>query len=351
MKLRRYTTVMATALLGVSLLAACGGGDENGSDGLVSVTVRSAFTPSGSLTGPFLYALDKGYYEDVGLDVTVTDGKGSLSVAKDVGQGNVDIGQVGSPVVAQSIDQGLPLISVAQEYGRGSYGLIVDADSGIASIADLEGKSVVVSAGSPETVFLPAALDKAGVDPGAVEILNVDASVKGSTYAGGQGDALGTSVPFFMPLVSGQRPSEELTFDSAGISFPDYSLVVQPQYLEKNRDTIRKFLEATFKAAKEAADDPEGVGEALQHNRAEVTEVAPQVDQFVAYQDYVCSDAQEGKPVGWHSPDAWTDGLAVFAQYGDLQNEPEELDAYFTNEFFEGDDSVGAQTCVGGKAE
>lgn len=347
-----FAAIAVTASL--SMVTACGGeasSRSNGSGGVTSLTVRSAITPSGSLTGPFLYALDHGFYEEAGLDVEVTDGKGSLSVAKDVGQGNVDIGQVGSPTVAQAVNQGLPLISVAQQYGRGSYGLIVDADSGIEDFTDLAGASVIVSAGSPETVLLPATLDKVGVDPSSVDILNVDAAVKGSTYAGGKGDALGTTVPFFMPLVSDQRASEALPFDDAGISFPDYSLVVRPAFLEKNEDAVRAFVEATLQGAAAAAEDPEGVAESLEKHRPEMAaQIEAQQAQFTAYQDYVCSMEQEGKPVGWHSPQAWEAGVDLLATYDALQGDPKSMDEYFTNEFFEGDDAIEGRTCEGGVA-
>lgn len=344
---RRPLAALASLVLGVSLTA-CSSGDP---DDPTQITVRSAITPSGALTGPFLYAIDHGFYDRSGLDVTVSDGKGSLSVAKDVAQGNVDIGQVGSPTLAQSVNQGLPLISVAQEYGRGAYGLIVDANSGIKSFDDLAGRSVVVSAGSPETGLLPATLKKVGVDPKSVEILNVDASVKGTTYAGGEGDALGTTVPFFMPLVTPQRDSIALPFDEAGVTFPDYSLVVRPDFLRENQDELRLFLEATFEGFSAAAADPEGVGESLKKHRPEMADGADvQVAQFEAYQDYVCSSAQDGHPVGWHSPAAWEEGLALLAENGALEGDPKSLEEYYTNAFFEGTDAVDFQTCENGVA-
>lgn len=340
----RSTAVLACA--GMVLVAGCGdSGVSSETGGLDTVTIRSAITPSGSLTGPFLYAASAGCYEREGLAVEVSDGKGSLSVAKDVAQGNVNFGQVGSPTVAQGIDDALPLISVAQQYGRGSYGLIVPEESPIRSFEDLPGTSIVTSAGSPETIFIPAVLDRLGIDPGTVEILNVDAAVKGGTYAGGQGDALGTTIPFFLPVVSPTRPSRAIPFDEGGIEFPDYSLVVQPQYLEENEEIVERFLRATFECSAQAAEDSEGVGEALREARPTVTDIAAQVEQFELYQDYVCSEQQAGQPVGWHSSAAWEAGLEVLSEYGGLENGVQAMDKYFTNQFFEGPNAIDFQTC------
>lgn len=351
MRIQRRISAGAVATT-VALAAACttSGSDSSGRSGSGTITVRSAITPSASLTGPFLYAIDNGYYEDAGIKVTVSDGKGSLSVAKDVAQGNVDIGQVGSPTVAQAVNQEMPLISVAQQYGRGSYGVIVDKDSEIENFSDFAERTVIVSAGSPETVLLPAALDKAGIDQSSVRMLNVDPTVKGTTYAGGQADGLGTTIPFFMPVVSKQRESRSLTFDDDGITMPDYSLVVRPDFLEGNEDEIRRFLTATFKAARAAAHDPKGVVKSLQEHRPAVGNTKAQERQWTEYQDFVCSSEQDGHPVGWHSPEAWQSGLDLLSQYQGIQGDPKALDQYYTNEFFEGRTSVAAQTCVEGKA-
>lgn len=336
----------------VALTAACSADGEGRAQtsGSGTISVRSAITPSASLTGPFLYGIDKGYYKDAGLKVSVSDGKGSLSVAKDVAQGNVDIGQVGSPTVAQAVNQEMPLISVAQQYGRGSYGVIVDQDSKIKDFSDFEDRTVIVSAGSPETVLLPAALDKAGVDQSSVRMLNVDPTVKGTTYSGGQADALGTTVPFFMPVVSSQRESRAMTFDDFGVTMPDYSLVVRPDFLEGNADEIRRFLTATFKASRAAANDPDGVVKALQNHRPAMSNAKAQTQQWIEYQDFVCSSDQDGHPVGWHSPKAWESGLDLLSQYQGIQGEPKKLDAYYTNQFFEGETSAAAQSCTEGKA-
>jgi ABC-type nitrate/sulfonate/bicarbonate transport system substrate-binding protein len=343
---RRHRVAALLACSTVVLVAGCGSsGADDQADGQDTVTIRSAITPSGSLTGPFLYAAAHGCYADQHLTVEVSDGKGSLSVAKDVAQGNVEFGQVGSPTVAQGIDDGLPLISVAQEYGRGSYGIIVPEDSPIKSFKDLGGVSIVTSAGSPETIFIPAVLDSLGMNPAGTKVLNVDSAVKGSTYANGQGDALGTSIPFFLPVVSPARPSRAIPFDDASVQFPDYSIVVQPDYLAKHEDVVRRFLAATFECAAKAADDPEGVGQALKDARPTVTDIDVQVEQFKLYQDYVCTPQQAGHPVGWHSPEAWKQGLDVLKRYGGVDGDVSSLDRFFTNRFFEGPDAIQAQMC------
>lgn len=344
---RGCIALTVTALSASLVLTACGSSPGSGAaeQGPTHVKIRSAITPSGSLTGPFLYASDHGFYEKEGLTVEISDGKGSLATAKDVAQGNVEFGQVGSTTLAQSVDQGLPLISVGQEYGRGSYGVIVPADSPIKSLKDLPGHAVVSSAGSPETLFIPAVLEKLGLARTSVEILNVDAAVKGTTYAGGQGDALGTTLPFFLPVVDPSRPSRGIPFDEAGITFPEYSIVTQPKFLKENPEVVKKFLKASFAGFAAAAKDPEGVGESLRKHRPSVTNIGAQVEQFRAYQEFVCSPAQKGKSVGWHSPEAWKEGLALFKEYGGIKGETSDHNRFYTNQFFEGDDAIAAQTC------
>lgn len=343
--MKSLPVLLALAVVGVASCTASGTPELAQSGDLIKISVRSALTPSAGLTGPFLYGVEEGFYEREGLDVSVSDGKGSLSVAKDVAQGNVEVGQVGSPIVAQAVNQGMPLISVAQEFGRSSYGLIVEDQSSIHGFEDLSGKTVVVSAGSPETVLLPAALDKAGVEVSDVRMLNVDATVKGSTYASGQADALGTDTSFFYAAVNPKRPSRVLNFDDAGITMPNYSLVVRPDLLEAHPDVVRRFVKATLAADEAARNDPDGVIDALHKNRPEVTNLEQQKAQFEMYADYRCDDQQAGLLYGEHAPEAWDAGLRTLSRYGALAGEPQALDHYYTNQFFEGEDKVTDQRC------
>jgi NitT/TauT family transport system substrate-binding protein len=346
MKLRLSARPLILALAITTGLSACGGGattEAGSSDDQPVMKVLSPFPPNGAFTAPMLYAQATGSFDKHGVKVDITDGKTSLSVANAVAQGGADIGMVGSSVTAQAIARGEPLISIAQMYGKGSYGLIVPADSPITTLGDAGGKQVIESAGSPETVLLPATLQKLGVPD--TQALNVDATVKGSTYSGGTGDALATSIPFFLPIVGQARPSRAIPFTDAAVQFPDYSIVTRPDYLKEHPDEVRSFLTAFFESFNAAGADLPGVSKALVELRPSVTNPDLQVAQFDAYQEFRCSSSQAEHPVGWHSDVDWKEGLAVFQQFGGLTGPIDELGKFYTNQFFDGPNAVSTAMC------
>jgi NitT/TauT family transport system substrate-binding protein len=339
---------LVTLALGMSACGNNGSTDSASADskGRSTIRVLSPFPANGAFTAPMLYAEAKGSFAKHNVKVEITDGKTSRSVANAVSQGQADIGLVGSSVTAQAINTGQKLISIAQMYGKGSYGLIVPKDSPIKNLQGVAGKQVIESAGSPETVLLPAVIKKLGV--GAPKVLNVDATVKGSTYSSGKADALATSIPFFLPIVSQARESRAVPFIEAGVQFPDYSIITRPDYLKSHNAEVRDFLAAFFESFNQAGADRSGVGEALAKYRPGVTNVEVQLAQFTAYQEFVCSSGQTGRPVGWHSPEDWRDGLDTFKANGGIDGDISDLGKFYTNEFMEGSEPVSAKACAPG---
>ncbi|WP_214366988.1 ABC transporter substrate-binding protein [Pseudonocardia sp. H11422] len=349
MKLRLTARPLVLALALALGLGACGGGGSSQAGpprDQPAIKVLSPFPPNGAFTAPMLYAAAKGSFDKHGVKVEITDGKTSLSVANAVAQGEADIGMVGSSVTAQVISRGGSLISIAQMYGKGSYGLIVPTDSSVRTLNDVAGKQVIESAGSPETVLLPATIQKLGA--AGTSALNVDATVKGSTYSSGRGEALATSIPFFLPIVTQGRPSRAIPFTDADVQFPDYSIVTRPDFLRERPDEVRKFLTAFFESFNAAGQDLAGVGKALVELRPSVTNPDLQVAQFEAYQSFLCSSNQAGHPVGWHSDVDWAEGLAIFKEFGGLTGPIDDLGKFYTNEFFDGPNAVSAKLCGAG---
>jgi NitT/TauT family transport system substrate-binding protein len=338
---------LAVLVLGLALVAVgCGGdsGDEQAASGAKSeekkelrkVKFRTNFVAEGN-NAAFFYASAKGYFAEEGLEVEVMDGKGSGPTAQDVDTGNIEFGKTGSITLMQANAAGADMVSVSNINGRNSFGLIVDEDSPIQGIKDLKGKTVIVSAGSPETIYLPAALRQNGVDPDSVEMLSVDASAKTSVYSGGKGDALATNIPFGIPVIQKQRKSRTIPFGEIGAPFPNYSIVVRRDFLEKERDVVKGFVRAIHRAQAEAPDDAQGAVDAMLEERStadpEVT-----MGQFEAAQEFTCSEGQSGHPQGYHSPEEWEAAAKLLSEFGDVDEfDPTTL---YTNDFIDGPDAV-----------
>jgi NitT/TauT family transport system substrate-binding protein len=128
---------LAFALLTLALLAAPALAQD-----LIPINFQSKWFPQAQFAGYFV-AQDKGFYADEGLDVTILDG-GNVNPTVQVASGNADFGTDWVANMLAQREQGLDVVTIAQIYQDSGYRMVALKDSGIASIADLAGRTVGV---------------------------------------------------------------------------------------------------------------------------------------------------------------------------------------------------------------
>lgn len=160
----------AAALSAGLLLTACSGDDDTapsaagatGPDGeLTPVTLQLQWLTQAQFAG-YYAALDQGFYEAEGLDVEIVPSGGDIVPQDALAQGEVDYAVAWVPKVLGSIEQGAGVTNVAQIFERSATLQVAFADSGIETVADLEGKTIG-SWGYGNEWELFAGLNKAGV--------------------------------------------------------------------------------------------------------------------------------------------------------------------------------------------
>ncbi|OOB91171.1 ABC transporter substrate-binding protein [Rathayibacter sp. VKM Ac-2630] len=129
------------ALTGCSASGTDDGGSGEGSSGLAPVTLQLQWVAQAQFAG-YYAALDQGYYEDEGLDVTIAEGGGDIVPQDVLASGDADYAISWVPKVLGSIEQGAAITDVAQIFERSATTQISFKDKGITSPADLSGKTV-----------------------------------------------------------------------------------------------------------------------------------------------------------------------------------------------------------------
>lgn len=161
----RRGLVYAIALL-LLITTACSGDDESGADGGELQQVDIGLS-SGSLAVFMYYVADTlGYYEEEGLDATVTPTEGSSDAAQQLAAGNFDVAQGASSAMLAIMGGDVPLHPFYSVITREYRDLVVPADSSISSVADLDGATIGVSdlAGG-EVPIVRFILTESGIDP------------------------------------------------------------------------------------------------------------------------------------------------------------------------------------------
>ncbi|MYL08099.1 MAG: ABC transporter substrate-binding protein [Acidimicrobiia bacterium] len=130
---------------------------------LVEVSLQLQWVPQSQFAG-FFAARDLGFYEDVGLDVTIIDGAVDIVPATVLDSGAADFAISWVPRGLVPREEGLNITNIAQVFQRSGTLQVSFADAGITGPADLEGK-LVGNWGFGNEFELFAGLVSVGLDP------------------------------------------------------------------------------------------------------------------------------------------------------------------------------------------
>jgi len=138
-------TVGAITAVGALVLSGCStAGDTSSPDAagdLTPITLQLQWVAQAQFAG-YYAAVDQGYYEDEGLDVTIVEGGPDIVPQDVLAAGDVDYAISWVPKVLGSIEQGANITDVAQIFERSATTQISFKDKNIETAADLAGKNV-----------------------------------------------------------------------------------------------------------------------------------------------------------------------------------------------------------------
>ena len=212
---------------------------------------------------PSLVAAQEGFFKDEGRDVELKPVvRGNLAVEAIVA-GSMQFAEVSDVVLFTAIDKGIPLVAI----GAGSRGftgkMVGSLELGdIKSLADLKGKRIGMQVGTGvHGVFLNL-VKKEGLKERDFQISNVRVTDMPTAMASkGTFDAVLGWDPMMQRIVQGGNGKEIISAkqfqDLAEITYP-LILVADKSYIEKNRDTVQRFINAYAKAHKWIRANPDG---------------------------------------------------------------------------------------------
>ena len=259
-QMSRRTFLRAAALaLAAPALAACGAGNapQNQASTTTAATTSSyepaslkvAFMPNLGSASTLLTAIDKGYFEEVGITVETQQFQAGPAEIAAMASGDIDISQIGHGAHALAI-QGQAKVFAFDQLSKADE-VVANKAKGISSAADLKGKTVGVASGTSSEAILTLVLAKAGL--AANDINRVEMDVAGMTTAliSGQIDAAATWSPNTVTLKA-QLGDNYLSLGTDTdftdtVAFPS-SFVVTPDFAGKNEDVLVRFGAALDKA-------------------------------------------------------------------------------------------------------
>ena len=240
------TTLLAAAV--IVLTAACGsGGGSGGSD-----TIRLASNSNASCLTVWV-ALDKGIFKKHGLDVKYTKVENVGTLPPALGK-SFDMVFVTPVQAIAAAAQGIPVTEIAgssldTSADPNSY-LMVKKGSPIKQLSDLKGKTigVLTEVGTLHYATLHM-LKKAGVEPGDIEIKQVDGPSQLDQLNAGRVDAVETLAPFSQQLQQAGAQSLGTPFASLGDEISVIWWAASNKWADEHADKVKAFRKSLEEAA------------------------------------------------------------------------------------------------------
>ncbi len=213
---------------------------------------------------PYYYAQKMGWYKDAGIDLNLEPGKGSAVAVQKVAAGANPIGLADMANALVLRGKGADTVGVYNVYANSPQGLYWLKSSGINSVKDLAGKKIGNPAGDGARTIWPALAKANGIDPNSVTWVNIDANSKLAALKSKSIDAT-TSFYNIHHIFKRELGSDMgfVAWKDAGINPYGNTIIVNADYLKKNKPTVAAFVKVTQKAFAACAATPKPCVQAL----------------------------------------------------------------------------------------
>jgi NitT/TauT family transport system substrate-binding protein len=198
---------------------------------------------------PYYYAKAQGWYDQAGLDVNIESGKGSGVSAQRVGAANTEfaIADMATALVAKS--KGADVVAVMTVYANSPQGFYWLKSSGITGAKDFPGKKLGNPPGDASRVMWPAFAKQVGIATDSVTFVNITPQAKVASL---KAKAIDITSDFYnehdLKVREFGADLGFLAWRDIGLNLYGNSIIVNGEYLGKNKDKVAKFVSVSQKA-------------------------------------------------------------------------------------------------------
>jgi NitT/TauT family transport system substrate-binding protein len=246
---------LMTSALALGLATGAASADE--------VTLQLQWVTQAQFAGYYV-ALENGYYEEEGLDVTIQPGGPDIAPPQVLAGGGADVMLNWMPSALAARERGLPVVNIAQPFARSGLMLTCWADAGISEPADLAGHTIGVWFFGNEYPFL-SWMSQLGIptdgSEGGVTVLqqgfNVDPLLQR------QADCISTMTynEYWQVIDAGVSPDDLVTFkyEDQGVATLEDGMWVLEENLNDPEfvDRMARFVRASMRGWDWAEENPE----------------------------------------------------------------------------------------------
>ena len=264
--MKKFLAMLLTVAMLGGALAACGGGETtstpSGNTGtpagnsetptVETVDINVGYMPNYGGLWSLMTAKEKGFFEEEGLNVTMTQFEDGPTIIAAMENGSVNFGYIGQGAHKLCVQGNATIIALSHI----SNGDALIGGPGISTVEDLKGKVVAYSSGTSSEDILRNALTAHNMTMDDIQAMDMDAPSIVTAMMSGGVDACATWSPNSLTILEGMegttKLADNMTFSDTTVSLASW--IATPKYLEENRDVTVRFVRALMKAMDYAAD-------------------------------------------------------------------------------------------------
>jgi len=272
--LRTTTRIVRAAALAAGILGSSAALAQE------KVTFNMSWLPQGSVIGPIV-AVDKGFYKDAGLEVTLVRGYGGNRTANELDQGQFQFGYVDpiSLILNRSNGGNIRLVGAINTRWPGGI-CFVEGKVKDKSLDGLKGLQMGGGSASPVHNVVPAWLEMNGKPRDHVRLLRMDPAVVDASLIEGKTDLAECWRASNRAVLRKQAGSAGakinwIEYGDFGLNAYGSGFAATEETIRTKPDLVRRFLRASYQGYEFALANPEQAADIM-------VKMYPTVDRGVA---------------------------------------------------------------------
>lgn len=211
-----------------------------------------AYMPNYASLWSVLTGIDKGYFEEEGLEITLWEFADGPSEIAAMEGGSIDLAYIGHGAHKLCINGQATIFAPSSVHSTDK--VIVLPSAGVDSadnLANLRGKKIAYVAGSSSQTALEGALAVAGLTMDDIEAYEMEAVNMVAAMSSGDVDACFAWNPYSAQILQNCEGAVELEFSTNSVNFSSW--ICLPSYADENEDILLRFSRALYKAMEYSA--------------------------------------------------------------------------------------------------
>ena len=283
---------------------------------------------------PYYYAKEQGWYEEAGIDLNIEQGKGSTMATQRTGVGASDIGLADLGTALLALGQGAEFQAVMNIYANSPYGMYWLKSSGIEDVQDFAGRKIGNPPSDAARAMWPALAKAVGMEPDAVDWVNVQPNAK---LAGLKSGAFDITTSFYnIHHIFERELGDDMGYfawKEHGVNPYGNSIIVNSGFLEEHPEAVRDFVQVTQRAFAFCVENPEPCIDALVAANTGLQK-ENELQNWALVVELLTDETSTTKGLGYFDPERLQADYELTETYFDLE-QPFDITEKVTNEYLD----------------